>query len=324
MYYGLDAKKNPYPKPSGRETQQLTGSQFDTAFELSYDDRSKTLYATVRVKLVPVDLYECGPYGTMLSGPDGKPQSVPFSHDLHWKVAARGVDQPLDGYVLKYREGTGSSFDLAATKRRVEAVLNGHKSKLILSGCSKDAACGCRVSVVFKVELQLSVNNAPVGDGKAIHKTINLFSRTQRADSGSWGEVNMYPLDDVNWKDVPYDTNVIAHECGHLFNYPDEYWQSGGWVHEQYIKNQELDFALGDGNKNMEIWQIYSISNLMGGGANNAVATGDKASPSAVVHPYYLEYIRRHFCELTGEAPQYPSGDKSKPVWRRWRVGYDA
>jgi len=291
---------------------------------MSYDDRSKTLYAAVRVKLVPVDLYECGPYGKILFGPDGNPQSVPFSHDLHWRVAARGVDQPLDGYVLKYREGTGSSFDLAATKRRVEAVLNGHKSTLILNGCSKNAACGCRVSVVFKVEFQLSVNDAPLKDGKAAHKTINLFSRTKRADAKSWGEVNMYPLDDVHWKDMPYDTNVIAHECGHLFNYPDEYWQSGGWVHEQYIKNQELDFSLGDDHKNKEIWQIYSVNNLMGGGCNNRVITGDKAAPSATVHPYYLEYVRRHFCELTGETPQYPSGDTSKPVWRRWRIGYDA
>jgi type VI secretion system secreted protein VgrG len=326
-YYGLDARRDPYPTPDSRGTRQLSGSQFATAFELFYDNQSKTVYATVRVKLLPVDLYKCDPYGTVLLGPDGQPQSVPFHHDMHWEVAGRGVDSPVGGYVLKYRDKTGSRFDPAIKMRQIEAVLNGHKSKLILNGCSKNDACGCRVSVIFKVELLLAVDNAPVSAGKKNHKTINLFPKTQRADGGSWGEVNMYLETQMDgnpiWKDMPYDTNVIAHECGHLFNYPDEYWQYGGWVHEQYIKNRELDFSLGNENKNKATWQISSVDNVMGGGCNNRIASGARAVPSANVHPYYLEYIRRHFCELTGEAPQYLNDDKTKPIWRRWRVGYD-
>jgi type VI secretion system secreted protein VgrG len=326
-YYGLDSKKNPYPALDPRGNRQLSGGKLNTTFELSYDDQSKTLRATVRVMLVPVDLHKCDAYGKVLPGADGQPESIPYYHDSHWKVVGRGVDSPVDGYVLKYRKANGANFDIATRTQQIEAVLNGHKSKLILNGCSKNAACGCRVSVVFKVELMLGVNQVPV-DGKSAHKTINLFPKTQRADSGSWGEVNMYPAmqpgGKSTWKDMPYDTNVIAHECGHLFNYPDEYWEYGGFVNEQYIVNQELNFPLGDANKNKETWQIYSAKNLMGGGCNNRIETGDKAVPSATVHPYYLEYVRRHFCELTGETPQFTNGDKSKPVWRRWRVGYDA
>lgn len=41
----------------------------------------------------------------------------------------------MNGYVMKYREGTGENFDINAKARQIEAVLNGHKSKLILNGC---------------------------------------------------------------------------------------------------------------------------------------------------------------------------------------------
>ncbi|SAL55903.1 Rhs element Vgr protein [Caballeronia sordidicola] len=327
-YYGLDAKKNSYPTPDPRGNRKLTAGQFDTAFELSFDENSKTLYATIRVKLVPVDLHACDAYGTVLPGPDGKPQSVPFHHDLHWKTAGLGVGKPSNGLVLKYRDGTGSHFNVATKRQQIEAVLNAHGSKLILNGCSKNAACGCRVSVVFRVQLLLSINDAPVADGKPIHKIINLFPRTQRADAGSWGEINMFQQAQsdgrVVWADMPSDTNVIAHECGHLFNYPDEYWELGGWVHEQYIKDQELNFALGISNRGKETWQISSDKNLMGGGANIPISTGKATSPTATVHPYYLEYIRQHFCELTGETPQHLNGDAARRVWRRWRVGYNA
>ncbi|WP_230948943.1 DUF2345 domain-containing protein, partial [Burkholderia vietnamiensis] len=320
-YYGLDSHKNAWP-----DAQTLSGAQLDTAFELSYDPEKKTLYAAVRVQVIPVELFKCDGSGKPVPGEDGKLESRPFDHDKHSFLVACGVDKPMNGYVMKYREGTGENFDINAKARQIEAVLNGHKSKLILNGCSRDAACGCRVSVVFKVNLLLSVKGEKVGGGKKIHKTIHLFPRTQRADSGSWGEGIMYPeaLPDqsVVWKDMPYEANVIAHECGHLFNYPDEYWKYGGWVHEQYIKDKKLDFDVGLRNDGRETWQIASKTNVMGGGCNIQASMSDKASPSATVHPYYLEYIRRHFCELTGERKPVRTPD-GKKTWRKWRVGYD-
>ncbi|CAM2165657.1 type VI secretion system secreted protein VgrG [Paraburkholderia sacchari] len=326
-YYGLHANKEPYPAtPLGiiTDARPLSGYRFDTGFELSFDPERKVLCATVRVQVIPVELFKCDPYGTVLEGPDGKPESVYYDHDSHSKTVGRGVDVPWNGWVMKYRGGTGPRFNHIQRQKQIEAVLNEHKSVLILNGCSRGATCGARVKVVFKVELLVSLNGQPVGNGRKIHKVINLFPKVYRADAGSWGEVNMFgnPQNDGSYTpiEMPFETNVIAHECGHLFNFPDEYWANGGWMHKQYIKNQEIDFALGDANVTKQTWQLWSATNVMGGGAYKPVGSGAGAPPSAAVHPYYLEYIRRHFCELTGEEVS----DKSKPVWRRWRIGYEA
>ena len=223
---------------------------------------------------------------------------MPYDHDAHWRGVAGGVNTPFDaGYVMEYRNHVGQKFDLTKKKRDVESVLNGHKCKLILDGCAKGASCGWRVSVVFNVELVLGLNDASdIGRGKKIHKSVYLFPQAARADGKSWGENEDQP-----------STNVIAHECGHLFNYPDEYWEYGGWVHCDYIKNNELDFVKGDGLKGREVWQISSDKNVMGGGCNNVIPLDSSLSPSATVHPYYLEYIRRHFHDKTGLS---------------WRIGY--
>lgn len=323
MYHGLDANRNPYPSPVGTlGVQQLSGNQFDTVFELSFDPQRKTLTATIRVKVIPVDLFKCDSQGTPINAPDGTPQSVPFYHDTHGDIPGSGVDRPIRGYVMKYRANTGSTFSVTQKQRQVEAVLNDHRSSLILNGCSRGAACGARVTVVFKAELILCINGR-LPNGTTTHKTIHLFPKTQRANSGAWGEINMYAVEqpdrNIVWRDMPYDTNVIAHECGHLFNFPDEYWEAGGWMHKQYIKNQEIDFALGAANKTKETWQLSSPLNVMGGGANKQIQLSVNGPPSATVHPYYLEYVRRHFCQMTGETLR----DTSNPVWRRWRIGYE-
>jgi type VI secretion system secreted protein VgrG len=279
--------------------QAFRGSTFPTAFELSYDENTKTLYATVRIKVVPVDLFK--------TNANGEKQSVPYETTRHHECVSNGVGKPSDGFVMEYREGTGPRFDAARKQREVEAVLNGHKSKLILDGCTKGASCGCRVSVFFKVELLMSIRGAEVGNGKYVHKTVHLFPRTDRADAGSWGEIGMMITPTQFIVDNPDDTNVVAHECGHLFNFPDEYWKNGGWVHNMYIKNSELDFSLGNANQGKEAWQISSSTNVMGGGATRAVSRSPYVGPSATVHPYYLEYIRRHFAKATH---------------KNWKIGY--
>jgi type VI secretion system secreted protein VgrG len=234
-YKALDRYKAPWLDQF--HNQIIGGAKFPTKFELRYDDKEKTLYATVRVKIIPVELFK--------SGPNGQKQTVPYDHDAHWRGVAGGVNTPFDaGYVMEYRNHVGQKFDLTKKKRDVESVLNGHKCKLILDGCAKGASCGWRVSVVFNVELVLGLNDASdIGRGKKIHKSVYLFPQAARADGKSWGENEDQP-----------STNVIAHECGHLFNYPDEYWEYGGWVHCDYIKNNELDFVKGDGLKGMSLY----------------------------------------------------------------------
>lgn len=242
-----------------------------------------------------------------LLGPDGKKQSVPFDHDAHWEGVGRGVGKLINGgFVMEFRESTGPRFELPTKKRQVEAVLNAHGSKFILDGCSKGTSCGCRVSIKFHVDFLLGLNDADVADGKKVHKTIYLFPRAIRADARSWGEVNLLPQRD-SYVDNPDDTNVVAHECGHMFNFPDEYWEFGGWVHKMYIENSELNFATGDMYKGKETWQMRSENNLMGYGANKIIKPGTNGGPTAMVSPHYLEYIRRHFSELTHKA---------------WRIGY--
>ncbi|WP_157639049.1 hypothetical protein [Burkholderia ubonensis] len=104
------------------------------------------------------------------------------------------------------------------------------------------------------------------------------------------------------------ESNVVAHECGHLFNFPDEYWEWGGYVHKRYVKDGQLDFEAGEYFKRQEVWQIRSDENVMGYGANLPVSQLAGTSPSARAQPYYLEYIRRHFCEMTH---------------KQWRIGYE-
>ena len=290
--------------------QTMAGGALPTAFELSYDEQRKKLYATLRVKLIPVDLVKANSTGKPLLDANGKVQSIPYETKSHHNLVTAGVGKGGGDYVMMYRDGTGPRFDVTTKKQQVEHVLNAHKSKLILDGCSRSSSCGCRVSVVFKVEFLLAVNNEDikVEDGKTIHKTIHLFPRAQRADANAWGEVNMYPDEKDNWIDNPNDTNVVAHECGHLFNFPDEYWAYGGSVHQRYIRDQDIDFAVGDQNNGKPVWQLDAKRNLMGEGANHVAQADGAQPPSASVSPYYLEYIRRHFCTLTHKT---------------WRIGYE-
>lgn len=268
----------------------MTGGAFPTAFELSYDEQRKTLYATLRVKLIPVDLVKADIMGKPLLDANGQPQPIPYDTNAHRDLVAAGVGKSTGGCVMVYRTGTGPRFDIAIKKRQVEHALNAHKSTLILDGCSRNSSCGCRVSVVFEVDFLLAVNNEAIQleDGKTIHKTIHLFPRAQRADANAWGEVNMYLDEQENWIDNPNETNVVAHECGHLFNFPDEYWAYGGSVHQRYIRDQDIDFAKGDQSKGKPVWQLEAKGNLMGEGANHVVQADSKQPLAHRFHPTTL------------------------------------
>jgi type VI secretion system secreted protein VgrG len=305
-YMALDERRQPWLNDVTNQ-QRTAGGTFPTEFELSYDGQSKILYATVRVKIIPVDLFVSDATGTALLGPDGQKQSVPYDSDAHYRCVVYGVGRYDNGHVMEYRRGIGPRFDVEKKKRQVEAVLNGHGCQLILDGCSKEASCGCRVSVIFRVEFLISVAGADVGSGKKIHKTVYLFPRELRADAKSWGEISTRRRRDGTYVDSGGDSNVAAHECGHLFNFPDEYWEYGGWVHRMYINNNQLDFAADAAHRGKQKWQMTSARNLMGGGCNNPVPQTPGALPTASVGPYYLEYVRKHFTDMTH---------------KNWKVGY--
>lgn len=309
IYHALRTDFSPVTDRNGNPV--MAGYAFPTAFELAYDSRHKLLEAKVRIKIVPVDLFKADAFGQELLGPDGEKQPIPYHHDVHG-MSGINIDTPIDGgYVVRYRNGTGAKFDVSRLKQQVERVLNEHGSTLILDGCSKAAACGCRVAIRFRVEFLVGIEDAEVGDGKKVHKTIFLFPKTERADAGAWGEENVVKggaKDLGQFVPLP-ESNVIAHECGHLFNFPDEYWEWGGWIHRRYVKDGQLDFEAGGHFKEQEVWQMRSDNNVMGYGALLPISRVAGTPPSASTRPYYLEYVRRHFCEMTH---------------KQWGIGYES
>jgi hypothetical protein len=160
------------------------------------------------------------------------------------------------------------------------------------------------VKVKFRIDLRVSIKGAPINGFKP-HVTLKLFPQVLRADTGAWGERHKWKDESKKIQDYP-DANVEAHECGHYFNFPDEYYGQGGWLHELYIKNEEIDFSLVDANAGTRFWQGHSVANVMGDGANSPLQPGRS---TASIEPYYLEYVRRQFSLATNKL---------------WRVGYDA
>ncbi|WP_249216120.1 hypothetical protein [Burkholderia cenocepacia] len=159
------------------------------------------------------------------------------------------------------------------------------------------------MKVHFKVDLRVSIKGAPI-KGFEPHVTLKLFPEVFRADTGSWGERHKWK-DELKIKHDYPGANVEAHECGHFFNFPDEYYDQGGWIHHSYIKGEQIDFSLVDAKAGAMFWQGYSSFNVMGSGANSPVQSG---RITAGIKPYYLEYVRRQFSIATNKL---------------WRVGYE-
>ncbi|CAE6770285.1 hypothetical protein R69927_01021 [Paraburkholderia domus] len=90
----------------------------------------------------------------------------------------------------------------------------------------------------------------------------------------------------------------------HCREFPDEYFDLDGWLHESHIKDEQIDFSLVDAKAETLEWQGRSQKNLMGYGVNLPLQNG-----RATIKPYYLEYVRRQFSLATNKL---------------WRIGYDA
>lgn len=295
-YWGMLDNRTPWMSDD-KTTQYRGGGSRYSNFEFAYSEQDKAITCTVRVMLVPMELFPVDGIGKRdLTADD---QTVPYDFSQHSTMTAGSVRK---GVKMDYRDAVGPKFDVRALTGRIEAVLNQGNYKLILDGCSKGAACGCRVKVNFKVDLRVSIRGVPIS-GFSEHVALHLYPSVLRADTSSWGERQKWQ--DINQviHDYPM-ANVEAHECGHYFNFPDEYYDQGGWLHESYIKNEHIDFSLVDAKTGILAWQGRSQSNLMGYGATTPLDKG-----RATISPYYLEYVRRQFSLATNKL---------------WRVGYDA
>ncbi|TDV37927.1 uncharacterized protein DUF2345 [Paraburkholderia caballeronis] len=262
-----------------------------------YDAGKKILTAKVVIAFVPRVLVQVDPKTSQpLLDNDGNYITVRYET---YKNGANSK-KTFESQNLRMIDRDPGGANVSGFKREIEGTLNKGNYKLILNGCQKGAACGCRVSVKFCVDIHVATQNDAERLGAS--KIINLFPETARADSGNWPEAE-YEID-VDGKRVPTANQVKAHEAGHLFVFPDEYWKGGGSAHEDYIKNDgTLNFELGSKNaneKSREMWQLYSDGNLMGQAA---------LRETAAIQPYYVEYIRRWFSEYTN---------------KEWSVGYEA
>lgn len=262
--------------------------------------KRKKLNVSINVDVELWDIHAKDRSGKYVEDSNGKPLSVPYAY-----AQAKSYNQDLV-YEEQPFLGDAAEFNIPALKARIEATLNQTRCNLILE-CPKQSACGCRVSVEYKVELNVVPANSPRRQDSDEH--IRMYRRAYRANNLNWGCVSStISVDDpIGFEDVKVENNVPAHECGHLFAFPDEYWEAGGSVHKTYIVKQELSFDRGGEMVFRPIWQIRSDVTLMGYGAlHDAAAPGQ--SPTARVRPYYLEYVRAEFSRAT-----------AKP----WKIGYE-
>ncbi|MCA7882999.1 type VI secretion system tip protein VgrG [Burkholderia contaminans] len=306
-YWGMLNNRTKWMDPNTK-TQYRGGGSRGSNYEFAYSEEDKSITCTVRAILIPMDLFPVDLKGARDTSVPAAKATVPYEFSAHSTMMPGMVRQ---GVKMDYRHEVGSKFDVRALKSRIEAVLNQGGYKLILDGCSKGAACGCRVKVKFKVDFRVSIKGAPI-NGFNPHVSLKLFPFVLRADTGAWGEKHKWKDKNHVLHDYP-DANVEAHECGHYFNFPDEYYDQGGWLHEAYIKDEQIDFSLVDAKAGAMVWQghsqtdaTYVGANVMGDGANAALQD-DRVT--AAIKPYYLEYVRRQFSLATNKL---------------WRVGYDS
>jgi type VI secretion system secreted protein VgrG len=267
----------------------------DTTCHFDYDSDAKTLTAKVVIALVPRLLVKMNPT-TKQPLRDAAGQYVVVNYETVSNGANSGKTFAQQGLMLIDRNV--SDVNGSVYKSIIEKTLNQGGYKLILDGCQKSASCGCRVRVKFCADIRV-VTPAEAGRLNA-DTTIYLFPNVDRADAKNWPAADHYGVDNSG-QTVAENWQVKAHETGHLFAFPDEYWRHGGFVHKQYVKSDmTLDFARGRENlSDNKTWHIESQDNLMGYGCNKS---------SAIIQPYYLEYIRQWFSSYTN---------------KKWRVGYE-
>jgi len=292
-YYYRNGKS---PVKSGGDFTLLR-TRFKSEFQLIYDARNKIITAKTVIALVPKLLVQIDPKTKKpFLTTDNKYSPVLYHSTENGANSNKSYES--QNYMLIDRDTGG--IEASKYKSDIESALNSGNYKLILGGCRKKEACGCRIAVRFCVDVHV-VNEEDAIKLKA-NNTIQLFPQVSRADALHWGEVDYKP-NSLAEPENEVASQVKAHEVGHLFNFPDEYWQYGGFVHEQYIRDDKmLDFDIGIKNgidKTNETWQFDSGNNLMGYGANE---------PKAMTRPYYLEYIRHWF---------------SRHTHKEWLIGYN-
>jgi type VI secretion system secreted protein VgrG len=293
-YYPWIDEKTKYER---KGKWSLTPGSRKSKFDIRFDNNSKMLTASVKIGVILKDIHEIDSTGNdLVRLKDGTIKSVPYDSTGN----GANVTDEARPKNLKFVDRDSTKYDFAAKAKLINSVMNQNSYKLILDGCAKGPQCGCRVSIQFDVAFFVIKESERLFG--PYHSVINLYPYAFRDDSGNWGEVvakfDASTNDYTRW----LEDYTAAHECGHLFNYPDEYFRESGSVHEQYIEKQHLQFERGRQLAGSETWQMVSRQNLMGSGSRNKVSV----DPLPQVPPYYMEYLRRWMTKHTS---------------KKWRVG---
>jgi hypothetical protein len=182
-YYGQHADLSPMLDAHGRPS--LVSGSGAGNFDAGYDSATRSLIATVRIEVQLKDIHRLDPTTKQpVLDENGQPRSVPYESLKNGLGVPKGQGDP--NIVLVDRPST--TFDFAAHKQAIETTLNQNNYQLTLDGCPQGSACGCRVPVQFVVELLLKGAKSA---GKP-HSSVRLFPQMERADSSSWGEVEVW------------------------------------------------------------------------------------------------------------------------------------
>jgi uncharacterized protein (DUF2345 family) len=278
--YSLDQKTG---------VKYLCSGRGKVKFDLAYDAKAKTLTATVRIFAMGKEMYKretlaTGPGPNPVLDAAGKPTPVAY------QTATNGSNAPAvlqANYLIVDRSGVDMA-KLEDLAKRIKQTLNQDSYQLQLDECTLGDACACKVRVIFEVEFSIDPKQK-----KNCHATVSMFSMVERADANAWGEEGVTMNGQGNYV-TGGQKQVEAHETGHLFSWPDEYFARGGFVHERYVTKQELDFLKCGANAlsplDTATWQINSKTTLMGYGCYQLTAT---------TPPYYLESIVSWFSDNT-------------------------
>lgn len=267
-YYETDASGHAVLDSSGKPTL-LNFAGSSGTFDIEYSPSTAQLSATVIIKVLLKDQYLLDASGQVAVDAAGKPKSIPFN--------TNGI---APGVKLKPVIRAGGLGSVAGFQKRIESRLNENNYYMRPKACPRGGACTCKVAIALKVKF--------VDTGRS-HKTINLYPTTSRPDADNWGEVQVSWDASTQWFKPIETQNAIAHETGHLFAWPDEYFVGGGTVYKGYINAQKLvDVQMSQLTDN---WQRSTDTNLMGQGMYSA---------APAIAKYYMYGFRDWFKGRTG------------------------
>uniref|UniRef100_UPI0018ED2CC0 type VI secretion system Vgr family protein n=1 Tax=Dyella sp. ASV21 TaxID=2795114 RepID=UPI0018ED2CC0 len=270
-------------------------------FELRYDERKNEIVATLRMALVAMEVrVRANANAPFEMASDGRHVTVPYNADDYQQITDPVTNRVIyDGdrtthptHPIRPRDSKAPAPNAAALSKQAEVVLNADGYQLMRTSCGKGDACGCRIPVRFVVQV---VNPKEKGAPKP-HATVNVYEQAIRADSGNWGEVAVQQVVNKPNPNAPdYVLNplnhVVAHEAGHLFSWPDEYYDNGGAIHRDCIENKTVIRAKVEALKGQPRWQGMTDNTLMGYGVYRE---------GSGIAPYYLERIATWFQQQTG------------------------